>query len=327
MEPARTFQSKFELNGKLKRCRAIDADHIGETTLPALDRQGEHVALIQEALNNWAFSAGGRKDLVIKGTGITERRFGPETAKSVVAFKTKLDIKNYQNKIDPIVGKNTIKWLDDYMPYFPIRPLAPWVGFTDFVVRLIGGRDQEVVSNQEVFANADLRRYIQPMRALVKIGRGTRLIRGEGEGQIATVVARIKAVKDAQTEDSKLDVVCLYGSSAGGRNIIEVARRLTAAQIHINYVGVADAAFFDDDTSPPTAADRFGHPRTPTFNGAGVTADSKQNFFQTWGNKVTYAPSRGRLIWTSTGKDEKGEIHGEVSGFVPHNKDNDIAEW
>ena len=326
IEPGRTFQSEFETSDKLKRCRVNDPDHIGESTFPIADRKGPHIKLIQQALNNWALGAGGDPKVVIKGSEIADQRFGPDTANAVIAFKTKLDIKNYQNKIDPIVGKNTIRWLDDYMPYFPIGPQPVTATITDVVLRLIGGRTHQANADGEVLIGADLRQYTQRLRALVRIGRGARLIRSEAEGQVNEVVGLITAIKNAQNEATKLGVVCLYGSSAGGRNIIEVARRLTSAGIHLNYVGIADAAFFDSDTTPPSASDAVGRPRTPLFSGAGVTADATKNFFQTWGNKVTMSRQLRRLIWTSTGKEEHGEIHGEVSGFRPRNQDALVTE-
>jgi hypothetical protein len=79
---------------------------------------GNHVSKIQTALATL-------DGAVIDSGELSAKRYGTTTAAAVLAYKTKRNIVNqdYQNKADNIVGKMTIKSLDDEMLRFERTPL------------------------------------------------------------------------------------------------------------------------------------------------------------------------------------------------------------
>jgi hypothetical protein len=92
----------FQGEHRLEKCLVQDAAHVVPGDV------GPHVLLIQDALR------------AIDGADIDPReigarRYGPSTANAVLAYKKKRKIINraYQNTEDNIVGKMTIKSLDD----------------------------------------------------------------------------------------------------------------------------------------------------------------------------------------------------------------------
>lgn len=91
----------FKGDGRLAACQLHDTDHI------FLGAVGDHVAKIQMALFVSDGLAVGREDRYAK-------RYGPSTARAVLAFKSKRRIINrsYELQVDDIVGKMTINALD-----------------------------------------------------------------------------------------------------------------------------------------------------------------------------------------------------------------------
>lgn len=87
---------------RLEACLVSDPDHL----TPGV--QGEFVAKVQAAL---IFL----DELVIDEQELTTQTYGPTTTAAVLAFKKKRKIINrsYQTKEDNIVGKMTIKAIDD----------------------------------------------------------------------------------------------------------------------------------------------------------------------------------------------------------------------
>jgi hypothetical protein len=97
----------FRGDRRLERTLVSDADHV------VLGNRGEFVSKIQFAV------------LTLEGgsIGATELQgqvYGPETARAVLAYKTRRKIINrsYQNTADNIVGKMTIRALDDEMALY-----------------------------------------------------------------------------------------------------------------------------------------------------------------------------------------------------------------
>jgi hypothetical protein len=91
----------FRGNDRLQRCAQFDPSHVkpGEP-------ESAHVKKIQDALRQ-VFNA---------QIPETEKNYGPETTKAVVAFKTDRDIFTRGTRsIDPIVGINTIRKLDELL--------------------------------------------------------------------------------------------------------------------------------------------------------------------------------------------------------------------
>lgn len=87
---------------KLEDCLSRDAAHI------TIGVSGFHVVLIQDALR-------AIDGLTVDVSEIDTQTYGLSTAAAVLAYKTKRSIINrsYQSKPDNIVGKMTIKSLDD----------------------------------------------------------------------------------------------------------------------------------------------------------------------------------------------------------------------
>lgn len=107
----------FKGDKKLEACLVDNNSNITYGTI------GGHVLKIQNALVKLGFN--------IKNEEMQHKIYGDSTAKAVLQFKKDWEIinKNYQEKADNIVGKMTIKELDDAMRsnvYFTLPP-APIV--------------------------------------------------------------------------------------------------------------------------------------------------------------------------------------------------------
>ena len=87
---------------RLEACLVKDSAHLTQGV------RGEFVAKVQAAIMFL-------DDLSIDENELTTQTYGPSTASAVLKFKTKRKIINrsYQNKEDNIVGKMTIKAIDD----------------------------------------------------------------------------------------------------------------------------------------------------------------------------------------------------------------------
>ena len=94
----------FREDARLQACLVSDPAHVtpGQT--------GNHVALIQFALMRLLVADLPRSE-------IDKKLYGPKTAAAVLKFKQAMDVVNrrYQTKADNIVGKMTIRALDDLM--------------------------------------------------------------------------------------------------------------------------------------------------------------------------------------------------------------------
>lgn len=132
--------------------------------------------------------------------------------------------------------------------------------------------------------------------------------------------------------DCKPGVICLYGGSAGGKNVIAVANQLSNPPyaVPLAYVGSSDGAFFDNDAV-----------EGPNWDGTnllirGMTFSAREtaNIYQTAGNDTGFSLSKGKRVWL--GKMKNKEIHGPIKGFVlnrdvnPKKKDaseDDKTSW
>ncbi len=104
----------FHGNAELEGCLVQDSAHVTPGTV------GEHVQLIQRALVYL-----GAKN--ITGAEYRAGTYGATTAASVLRFKHQRGIINfaYQTQADNIVGKMTIRRLDDEMIKIQDRPTWP----------------------------------------------------------------------------------------------------------------------------------------------------------------------------------------------------------
>ena len=92
----------FSGNARLNACLTQDSAHV------TIGSAGDHVTLIQDALR-------AIDGLDVNATEIQTKTYGPSTAGAVLTYKKKRNIVNraYQTQPDNIVGKMTIKSLDD----------------------------------------------------------------------------------------------------------------------------------------------------------------------------------------------------------------------
>ena len=107
------LQSKeFAGDPKLEACAVSDPAHVTPGSV------GSHVGKIQSALIkvDGAF---------IDGTELAQQRYGASTTQAVVNFKGRRNILNYAGQIDNIVGKKTIRALDDGLRAAPPGPAPP----------------------------------------------------------------------------------------------------------------------------------------------------------------------------------------------------------
>ena len=100
----------FRGDARLEACLVNHAKHVTRGD------QGPHVAKIQCAVLTLAGGA-------IDGGEASSMRYGPSTARAVLAYKTRRQIINrsYQTRPDDIVGIMTIRALDDEMAVFEFQ--------------------------------------------------------------------------------------------------------------------------------------------------------------------------------------------------------------
>jgi hypothetical protein len=180
----------------------------------------------------------------------------------------------------------------------------------DVIVKFQGAFTAREMNASDVFPDPMLIPFgARQDRALVRIGMWTTTIRQQSAGMVADFVQRVKA---APAGDERGRVL-LYGSSSGGRNVIDLAIALTREQVPLAYVGVCDAAWFPDETlNRPD--NFFGEPTViPQFAAGPVAAAEKVNFFQTLGNHSEVTLFHGLMFTSGMGGKE---VHGNVVDFT-----------
>jgi hypothetical protein len=213
--PPVTGPLKSELlsgNQRLQDCARFDPKHVQPR-----DPQSEHVRLIQEALRQ------------VFGATIpeSEKDYGDETTKAVVAFKTDRGIftRGTKDKIDPIVGINTIRKLDELLKAEDDRRKGRGGGgeiTPSVVVRPDGPNPGE--ANRSGFSAARLSRGgpgqewsrrdpLKPISQFIPLGQTRKLIvEVKGGGGVSFRVDReqIAAIKDSDDRS-----VTLVGNARG----------------------------------------------------------------------------------------------------------------
>jgi hypothetical protein len=118
---SKPLSSVFRFHKKLVDCQNFDQAHIGLNAGLPQNRKGVHVQLIKKALNVFAAKRG--MDLLDE----TNPVFDQETEDMVLTFKElhKPPILNFRGEIDPVVGKKTITFLDDELPFQAPKPGFP----------------------------------------------------------------------------------------------------------------------------------------------------------------------------------------------------------
>jgi hypothetical protein len=182
----------------------------------------------------------------------------------------------------------------------------------DFVVRYkgVGKGHSGVMATDEVLSTNQLNIYVpanaaKTNRELVRIGLRTDDV---NPGIVDNTMNEMRSNLQGKT----LGGIYIYGSSSGGRNAFELARRLTVNNIlKIEYVALLDAAFFPNE-SLFGADGMLGEPTiVPIFDMPMVVAFRMENYFQTAGNHAEFTTS-GRAFCS---KMAFKEVHGNVPFF------------
>jgi hypothetical protein len=183
-------------------------------------------------------------------------------------------------------------------------PKPPTILPLDIIVRFTGGpggeRNDEA-REKALRATFNTDEYVkthQPIEAICFTGFR------EQEKFVETAVADVLRRRKETAEG----VTIVIGSSAGGVSALKAAAALTGKGIHLNYVGINDAAFLsskNEVTFRPAFAINLA-----TVLGAGtITADVKENFFQVTGHNFQSDAK------SPTGFFPHAEFHGPLAGF------------
>jgi hypothetical protein len=226
-----------------------------------------------------------------------------------VFWKAKGVFRNIDAVVDP--NKNTLKKLNELAPSGPDPEPGPKTK-VDVIVKFEGAAEEAPIARgDDIFPDKRLTAYgAKRDRTLVRLGMKTVKIRDEAVTQLQ---AQVEAIKSLFSHDEPGEIL-LYGSSSGGRNIVDLAARLSREAMSIAYVASLDGAWYPDETKTSPGNLPGDSSVIPRFNAPGaVVAAEKQDFFQTVGNH-TKLNKHGTRIFTSNMLGE--EIHGNVVGFV-----------
>lgn len=301
---------------KLEAAATSDPAHVTPGAI------GEHVNKIQQAL------------IRVDGAAITaDGKYGPKTAAAVAAFKTKRRIFNLQGKIDNIVGKKTIAALDDEMLAkerggggsrallgFDVPGNLLGLGLPQDLFVLLdgtGNRNQEGarLATEEKFFKAksqfNTTAYLAghlPVEAIIHFG-------GRGNGKpgdpSATVAALVAAVR-LQTPNG---VTIIAGNSVGALSALKTAALVSALGIQLDYVSIADGAFFDRNGEMTSI-----NPLQIVVP-AGIEVTKADNFFQVFGHELL----RGKGNVGPTGFSVGVEFHGPLNTAKFNNENLELT--
>jgi len=287
--------TQFRDDPALEACATRDAAHITPGS------SGPHVRKIQDALNRV-------DDAGIGSDEYAAAKYGSATTLAVTAFKSKRRILNYAGQIDPIVGIKTIRALDQALLDLGrgLDNALDTTPYVDVIVNFVGGSPRngpsDAIDRLQKPASYDARG-----RRLVGVGIGA------NPDLPSPVRSTLHAIQSLRRTAS-IGLLCIRGSSLGGRYALELAEMLTAQGVPIRFVSLQDAAFSSvDATNYPEQTFQGTITNIPMFRGRNVRAETKISHFQTVGNKAVQSYSQNRLVW---GSDLDGEIHGEVRGFL-----------
>lgn len=264
----------FKDDQALKNGANFDVHHI----LP--EAVGAHVRKVQTALLIC-------DDADIDRAELDSGRFGPSTTRAVVAFKTRRAILNYRKEIDPIVGINTIRRLDQEL--VRKQDEQPVIRKTqDIVVHIVGARLGAGQGLELTDGSGQLMAGVQPVSVFNLHVESEEYLRYHlplkhfqwTGGQDAQDPSQRIADRIAQHHDSGGNVL-VVGLSAGGPNVLQVGQILNGRGIRLAYAGLCDGAF-------QSSADSL---RTANF-----TPGRGEDFFQTLGQEVKPQEFHGPVI-------------------------------
>jgi hypothetical protein len=294
-----------DVQRRLDACLNVDPMHF----LPGTT--GRHIELVQIALAQ----IGELLDKRIPEIKDKRGFYGPSTTHAVHIYKETRDIVIPGRKLDDIVGRRTISFLDDDLVEIEGSkpgPKPPATKFKDVVVRITGfGGINSPVQGQpqlpgglirDVVSETYKKKANRSIEAIVFTG-------GQRPDPSRTIAGLVRAA--ILGSGASAGIVCLVGESAGGKNVLALANDLAnfPPQIPLTYVGVSDGAFDDGDAvAPPNSKGDNLRIRAQSF------AAEKVNIFQSDGNGTEFSGSLLRDIWA--GKMPNKEVHGPIEFFV-----------
>lgn len=321
---------------KLEFCAAGFPSQVQSHFSTKQNSTGAPVRKLQEALVEIQAKDPSLKLRTFSVNGVYDANF----ANAVEDYKRARNIKNFANAIDNVVGIKTIITMDGELKGSP--PVEPVVSKVkaDVVIRIQGDIRVEDMTNgiQVLPSNVHRSRY-NPVdknssdKVLVNDASGRfLLLDGRFTQKTDERIQFEKILKNIQDKAKELGVaidrVYLYGSSAGGRNVLDFAGRAETMLGKLTMIGVADAHFTQLDTSdrPKDSDDLLSDENTPEFrlfsNTFTKIPSNRFNFFQLVGNrKGKRLLGFGDDFFTSN---FGGEIHGKVSNYV--NEKLDVSE-
>ncbi len=294
--------------------------------------RGEPVRKLQEAL-----AAIQKKDSALKlrkfsVNGVYDKDF----ANAVEDYKRARGIKNFANAIDNVVGVKTIIAMDGELPASaapsPDKPVDNRKK-VDVVIRLEGNRVEGRMTGSKVLPSGRHLQVYSPVpsdRLLSNPTTGRFLFLdgwflhdtgAKARGMLNQSLALAKGV--AKDLNLAIDRVYFYGSSAGGRSVLDFADATRQSLGKLTMIGVADAHFTQEDTDdkPTGSANATGFiakpdntPRFSRFSATDTTPPGQRfNWFQTAGNHGQKRGGFGEAVFTSS---FDGEIHGTVTDYA-----------
>ena len=314
---------------KLEKCANADPSPVQSHFSVKDNSRGEPIRKLQEAL-----VAIQKKDLKLKlrtfsVTGIYDGNF----ANAVEDYKRARNIKNHAGVIDNVIGVKTIIAMDGELPSSPPDKPADTRKKVDIVLRLEGNRVEARMTGPQVLPSGRHLQVYSPVPPFDKILLNPTTDRfllldgwflhdtdAKAKGMLSQSLMLVKGL--AGDLGARIDRVYFYGSSAGGRSVLDFAGFAKNTLGKLTMIGVADAHFTQDDTKdkPTGNADAAGFiarpENIPAFsNFAGTETappGNRFNWFQIAGNHGQKKLGVGEPFFTSN---FDGEIHGSVNGY------------
>ncbi|MDZ4369367.1 MAG: hypothetical protein U0987_20455, partial [Afipia sp.] len=251
-------------NARLEQCLVSDPSHV----MPG--SRGDHVALIQTALNKLAGHSDG-EDFQLATSG----EYDSETAYAVRAFKERRDIvaRPRQTKADNVVGKMTIKALDEEMLALEAKPKPGTVSLhvtPTFGGGLVGGCDMNGFSRARLARPGNsgdwtLTDPAVPVHQMIPHGlkRSLRFIcRGLATLAFTSadpLIAAIVSVTQEAGEEGPRYVVTLKGRRSGITDLSYTLNGIAWGRVRINVrerkTVELDAVYLGPRSPPPGSGD------------------------------------------------------------------------
>lgn len=329
----RIRRGQLDVAKRLELAATVDPQHILNP------QSGPHVRMIHRALirlrNAQPITADGsgmpqdvvdayngmiqdlRKAHPISDTELKSSTYGSTTAALVKAYKVSRDIRRTPaSAVDNVVGIQTTRSLDADLVLaeggapLPPRPAPPGLP-QDIFIRFnpIDNLAQEGQPDPVRFQLVNQRFNTEAYRKTHRELRIITFFGGRGTKDPSDQAVQIAQLTRASAKEGNTIIV---GASAGGFSVLNTAAKLTALEIPIRFIGIADGGFFVDSND----IERFGTPPAfatpPTIRLPGpIKADETLNVFQTLGIEALSKKSAPNDRGIAPG----AEWFGEMTGF------------